>query len=268
MCGGRTGLRDGAAPLPLRPTPQERATKVAHGGTARLAAAAGDTTLARIAGAIAGDEARHEAAYTRTMDEIFSRDPSGAVLAVADMLRKQIVMPAHLMDDGAHGGGAAGRCARAVHAAHAYLDAAASRAGQCSAVQCIMRAGAYLSLCLGSGLPALLLRISVIWCLTPGSHPPPSLLPARSLFSDFSEVAEGLGVYTAQDYCDIAEHLVARWRVAERTGLSHAAEEARDYVCGLPPRLRRLAERKAARKGAAAKADVRFAWLFGRSVAV
>ena len=80
-------------------------------------------------------------------------------------------------------------------------------------------------------------------------------------------MAEGLGVYTAQDYCDIAEHLLARWRVAERTGLSPAAEEARDYVCGLPPRLRRLAERKAARKGAA-RADVRFAWLFGRSVAV
>ena len=30
-------------------------------------------------------------------------DPNGAMLAFADMMRKQIVMPAHLMDDGRHG---------------------------------------------------------------------------------------------------------------------------------------------------------------------
>lgn len=32
------------------------------------------------------------------------RDPEGGVLAFADMMRKGILMPAHLMDDGAHAG--------------------------------------------------------------------------------------------------------------------------------------------------------------------
>lgn len=31
------------------------------------------------------------------------RDPSGAMTAFGDMMRKQIVMPAHLMDDNEHG---------------------------------------------------------------------------------------------------------------------------------------------------------------------
>ena len=50
---------------------QERATKVSHGGTARIAKACGDEPLAKMAGLIAADESRHEAAYTRTMDAIF-----------------------------------------------------------------------------------------------------------------------------------------------------------------------------------------------------
>jgi acyl-[acyl-carrier-protein] desaturase len=36
------------------------------------------------------------------MDGLFERDPNGSVLAFADMMRKQIVMPAHLMNDNAH----------------------------------------------------------------------------------------------------------------------------------------------------------------------
>ena len=31
------------------------------------------------------------------------QDPNNTMLAFADMMRKQIVMPAHLMDDGKHG---------------------------------------------------------------------------------------------------------------------------------------------------------------------
>ena len=79
---------------------QERATKISHGATARLASAAGDGVLTKIAGLIAADEARHEVAYTRTMDMIFEKDPDGAVACFADMMRKQITMPAHYMDDG------------------------------------------------------------------------------------------------------------------------------------------------------------------------
>lgn len=38
------------------------------------------------------------------MDAIYEKDPNGATLAFADMMKKQIVMPAHLMDDGEHKG--------------------------------------------------------------------------------------------------------------------------------------------------------------------
>jgi hypothetical protein len=36
------------------------------------------------------------------IDAIYEHDPNGATLAFADMMKKQIVMPAHLMDDGHH----------------------------------------------------------------------------------------------------------------------------------------------------------------------
>jgi len=36
------------------------------------------------------------------IDAIYEQDPNGATLAFADMMKKQIVMPAHLMDDGEH----------------------------------------------------------------------------------------------------------------------------------------------------------------------
>lgn len=71
---------------------QERATKVSHGSTARIAREKGDDTLAKICGVIAADESRHEVAYTRTMDAIFKKDPNNAMLAFADMMRKKIVM--------------------------------------------------------------------------------------------------------------------------------------------------------------------------------
>lgn len=82
---------------------QERATKLSHGGTARLAKEKGDDVLARICGLIAADESRHEIGYTRTVDAIFKRDPHGALSCFADMMRRNIIMPAHFMDDGCHG---------------------------------------------------------------------------------------------------------------------------------------------------------------------
>ncbi|GLI67555.1 hypothetical protein VaNZ11_011782 [Volvox africanus] len=81
---------------------QERATRISHGNTARLAQYHGDLPLAKLTGLIASDEARHEAAYTAIVDEIFVRDPDGAMLAFADMMRKGIVMPAHFVDDDWH----------------------------------------------------------------------------------------------------------------------------------------------------------------------
>ncbi len=79
---------------------QERATKISHVNTGKLADKAGDDVLSRICKTIAGDEARHEKAYKSFMTEIFKIDPNGAMLAFEKMMRKQIVMPAVLMGEG------------------------------------------------------------------------------------------------------------------------------------------------------------------------
>lgn len=79
---------------------QERATFISHGNTARLAKEHGDLKLAQICGIIASDEKRHETAYTKIVEKLFEIDPDGTVLAFADMMKKKISMPAHLMYDG------------------------------------------------------------------------------------------------------------------------------------------------------------------------
>ena len=76
---------------------QERATRISHRNVARLAQHAGDEHLKTICGIIAGDEARHEKAYTAFISHIFDVDPSGAILAFRDLMKNQVVMPAHLM---------------------------------------------------------------------------------------------------------------------------------------------------------------------------
>jgi acyl-[acyl-carrier-protein] desaturase len=78
---------------------QERATKISHVNTGKLADKAGDDVLSRICKTIAGDEARHETAYKSFMSKIFETDPDGALLAFEKMMKKKITMPALLMDD-------------------------------------------------------------------------------------------------------------------------------------------------------------------------
>ena len=56
--------------------------------------------MAQICGMIASDEKRHETAYTKIVEKLFEIDPDGTVMAFADMMRKKITMPAHLMYDG------------------------------------------------------------------------------------------------------------------------------------------------------------------------
>ncbi|KAG0580772.1 hypothetical protein M758_4G207400 [Ceratodon purpureus] len=170
---------------------QERATFISHGNTARHAKEHGDAKLAQICGIIAADERRHENAYTKIVEKLFELDPDGAMLAFADMMKKKIAMPAHLMYDGQN------------------------------------------------------------------DH----------LFDDFSLVAQRTGVYTARDYADIMEHLVKRWDVAHVRGLSPEGEAAQQYVCGLPPRIRRLDERAQAKVKKGPKTGS-FSWIFNREVAL
>jgi acyl-[acyl-carrier-protein] desaturase len=79
---------------------QERATKVSHANVARLAAVRGDANLIRICLKIAGDEARHEAFYTRMMSRVMDEDPDGGMLTFRSMMRRIIAMPGRLMFDG------------------------------------------------------------------------------------------------------------------------------------------------------------------------
>ncbi|XP_045816124.1 stearoyl-[acyl-carrier-protein] 9-desaturase 6, chloroplastic-like [Trifolium pratense] len=79
---------------------QERATFVSHSNVARLAKESGDMILARICGTIAADEKRHENAYVRIVEKLLEVDRTEAMMAIANMMRRGIRMPAHLMHDG------------------------------------------------------------------------------------------------------------------------------------------------------------------------
>eukprot|EP00898_Chlorokybus_atmophyticus_P004043 jgi/Chlat1/463/Chrsp103S01079 len=169
---------------------QERATKISHGNTGFHAKKLGEKHLAQVCGIIAADEGRHEIAYTRIVDKLFELDPSTTMVCFEDMMKKQIVMPAHLMYDG----------------------------------------------------------------------------ESKTLFKDFSAVAQRLKVYTAEDYAEILEHLLKRWNVATREGLTSEAQAAQDYVMRLPARVRKIAERAEAKKAKADKEVRPFSWIYGREV--
>ncbi|RZS24656.1 hypothetical protein BHM03_00057743 [Ensete ventricosum] len=165
---------------------QERATFISHGNTARLAKDHGVVNLAQICGTIASDEKRHETGYTKVVEKLFEVDPDYTVLAFADMMRKKITMPAHLIYDGRD----------------------------------------------------------------------------DNLVEHFAAVAQRLGVYTAKDYADILEFLVARWKIGELTGLSGEGNEAQDFVCTLAPKIRQLDER--AQESAKEAPAISFSWIYDR----
>ena len=79
---------------------QERATKISHANTGKLAERCGDPNLAKICSVIAGDEARHEEGYKRFFRRILETNPGRAVIAFAQMMKLKVSMPARLMSDG------------------------------------------------------------------------------------------------------------------------------------------------------------------------
>jgi acyl-[acyl-carrier-protein] desaturase len=159
---------------------QERATKISHVNTGKLADIAGDSILGRICKQIAGDEARHEKAYKSFMSRIFEIDPNGAIIAFEKLMRKQIVMPTVLMGEGS-------------------------------------------------------------------SNP--------SLFTQFSEITQKVGIYTSWDYARIIDHLVGLWKIEALTGLDAAAAKAQEYLAKLAERYMRVADRMKAPD------EVKLAWL-------
>ncbi len=64
-----------------------------------------------------------------------------------------------------------------------------------------------------------------------------------SAFENFSNCAQRLGVYTADDYIEILKKLNAYWEIGSLRSLSDEAERARDYLMKLPARLTRISER-------------------------
>ncbi len=164
---------------------QERATKISHRNVATLAKKEGEDTLHTICGLIAGDEARHEAAYKLFMTKIFEIDPLGAMQSFATMMKRKVVMPAAAMYDGED----------------------------------------------------------------------------RQLFDKYSKVAQRIGVYTVKDYAEIIADLVRHWKIENLNGLSHAAEQAREYLCTLAQRYHALATR------GLLEGRHSFSWIFAREVA-
>ena len=148
---------------------QELATNISHKRVGQLAKKKSNTLLGKMCTIIAGDEMRHHLAYREFVKTIFGEDPSGMMLAFADMMKRKIVMPAHFLRES---GGLIGEA-----------------------------------------------------------------------FENFSNCAQRLGVYTAQDYVEILKKLNAYWELETIRSLTDEAEKARDYLVKLPERLERIAER-------------------------
>lgn len=89
----------------------------------------------------------------------------------------------------------------------------------------------------------------------------------EKLYENFSNVAQRLGVYTALDYAEIIDHLVKTWDLENLEGLSSSGEKERDYLCKLPTRYRKLAERSMNKKKKITEDEVpaqSFNWIYGR----
>lgn len=78
-------------------------------------------------------------------------------------------------------------------------------------------------------------------------------------FKKFSNVAERSGIYTPTDYANILDNLLQSWDIEHLKGLTDKAEAAQQYLCSLPERYRKVAERFAHR--AAKSEDYAFSWL-------
>jgi acyl-[acyl-carrier-protein] desaturase len=64
-----------------------------------------------------------------------------------------------------------------------------------------------------------------------------------SAFEHFSDSAQRIGVYTANDYVDIMQKLIEKWEIDKFSGLTDEAEKARDYLMKLPGRMAKISER-------------------------
>lgn len=88
-----------------------------------------------------------------------------------------------------------------------------------------------------------------------------------NLYENFAGVAQRLGIYTALDYAEIIGHLVKQWDLENLEGLSSEGEKERDFLCKLPTRYTKLAERSMNKAKKASEDEVptqSFNWIYGR----
>ena len=64
-----------------------------------------------------------------------------------------------------------------------------------------------------------------------------------SAFENFSDSAQRIGVYTANDYVEIMQKLIDKWEIDKIGNLTDEAEKARDYLMKLPARMAKISER-------------------------
>jgi acyl-[acyl-carrier-protein] desaturase len=76
---------------------QEMATNISHRRVASIAKQSDNMVLSKICGLVASDETRHAKAYKSFVSKIFEIDANEMMLAFEYMMRKKIVMPAHLL---------------------------------------------------------------------------------------------------------------------------------------------------------------------------
>lgn len=81
------------------------------------------------------------------------------------------------------------------------------------------------------------------------------------LFDRFAAVAQRLSVYTAHDYAGIVRHLVATWKIADRS-VSGKAAQAQTYLCAQAERMESLADHVT--ELAASEPPTRFSWIYNR----
>jgi acyl-[acyl-carrier-protein] desaturase len=62
-------------------------------------------------------------------------------------------------------------------------------------------------------------------------------------FEHFSDSAQRIGVYTANDYVEILQKLIERWEIDKISNLTSEAEKARDFLMKLPARMAKISER-------------------------
>lgn len=77
----------------------------------------------------------------------------------------------------------------------------------------------------------------------PAMHLRESFEAKGTLFDQFSNVAQRVGVYTGFDYVDILKKLNTTWEIDKITNLTPEAEKARDWLLKLPERMYRITER-------------------------